>query len=95
MRFSIGKMMLLIAVCALNIFLLSMIGRDPKEYGVNQWFGELILLGGLPMADVLAVVALLRRPGRRHADDPGGPSVPAPIWRAVLLCAIWEVDVGS
>ena len=26
----------------------------------------------------------------RRADDPGGPSVPAPIWRAVLLCAIWE-----
>src|SRR4051794_21151540 len=62
-------MMLLVAVCALNIFLLSMIGRDPRAYGVNQWFGELILLGGLPMVDVLAVVALSRRPGRRSTDD--------------------------
>jgi hypothetical protein len=68
LRFSIGKLMLLVAACALNFFLLSMIGRDPKEYGVDQWFGELILLGGLPMVDVLAIVALLRRPGRRSID---------------------------
>jgi hypothetical protein len=68
MRFSIGKLMFLVAICGFNFFLLSMIGRDPREYGVNQWFGELILLGGLPMVDVLAVVALLRRPGRRHVD---------------------------
>jgi cytochrome bd-type quinol oxidase subunit 2 len=68
LQFSIGKLMLLVAVCGLNFFLLSMIDRDPKEYGVNQWFGELILLGGLPMVDVLAVVALVRRPGRRPID---------------------------
>jgi cytochrome bd-type quinol oxidase subunit 2 len=68
LQFSIGKLMLLVAVCGLNFFLLSMIGRDPKEYGVNQLFGELILLGGLPMVDVLAVVALVRRPGRRSVD---------------------------
>src|SRR4051812_4374500 len=69
LRFSIGKLMLLVAVCALNIFLLSMIGRDRKAYGVNPWFGELILIDGLPMVDVLAVVALSRRPGRRSTDD--------------------------
>ena len=68
MQFSIGKLMLLVAVCGLNFFLLSMIDRHPKEYGVNQWFGELILLGGLPMVDVIAVLALLRRPGRRPTD---------------------------
>jgi hypothetical protein len=67
-RFSIGKLMLLVAVCGLNFFLLSMIGRDPLEYGVNRWFGVLILLGGLPMVDLLAVVALLKRPGRRSTD---------------------------
>src|SRR4051794_32175824 len=60
--------MLLVAVCGLNVFLLGMIGRNPREYGVAQYFGELILLGGLPLVDVLAIMTLSRRPGRRPTD---------------------------
>jgi hypothetical protein len=69
LQFSIGKLMLLVAACALNVFLLSMIGRDPGEYGVDQWFGELIVMGGLPMVDVLTFVALSRQPDQRGVDN--------------------------
>ena len=68
MQFTIGKLMLLVAASGLNFFLLSMIGREPSAYGVDQWFGELILIGGLPMVDVLTIVALVKRPGRRPTD---------------------------
>ena len=68
MRLSIGKMMFLVAVCGVNFFLLGKIGADPEDYGVDRWFGELILLGGLPMLDLLALLALSRPPGLPSLD---------------------------
>ena len=68
MRFSIGKLMVLVALCGLNFFLLSMIDGPANRYGVNQWFGELILLGGLPMLDLLVLVALATRRGHRGSE---------------------------
>ena len=69
MRFSIGKLMSLVAICGVNFFLFGKIGSDPRGYGIALPFGELIFLGGLPMLDCLALLALIRAPGRPGLDD--------------------------
>ena len=69
MRFSIGKLMFLVAILGVNFFLLGKINSDPRDYGVEPVFGALILLGGLPMLDVLAVLTLIRVTGRHRFDD--------------------------
>jgi hypothetical protein len=69
LRFSIGKLMVLVALCAVNFFLLRKVGSPPSQYGVPERFGELILLGGLPMFDLLGIAALARRPGQRGLDE--------------------------
>ncbi|WP_435008361.1 hypothetical protein P12x_005590 [Tundrisphaera lichenicola] len=56
MRFSIGKLMILVAICAIG-------------FSLRYWeFGALVLLGGLPMLVVLAVAALFQAPGRTSID---------------------------
>ena len=68
MRFSIGKLMFLVAICGVDVFLLNKIGSDPRTYGVEPCFGELIFIGGLPMANLLAFRALIRASGRPPLD---------------------------
>jgi hypothetical protein len=60
--------MFLVAICGVDVFLLNKIGSDPRTYGVEPCFGELILIGGLPMANVLAFRTLIRTPGRPSFD---------------------------
>jgi hypothetical protein len=60
--------MFLVAICGVDVFLLNKIGSDPRTYGVEPCFGELILIGGLPMANVLAFLTLIRASGRPPFD---------------------------
>ena len=68
MQFSIGKLMFLVAISGVDCLLISKIGGPPSAYGVEKNFGELIVIGGLPMMNLLALLTLLRKPGRPGRD---------------------------
>jgi hypothetical protein len=62
-------------------------GRSVRRVGTFRDIHRAFELSGEAAPDPCAA--------HRRADDRGGPSVPAPIWRAVLLCAICKVGVSS
>ena len=68
MQFSIGKLMFLVAISGVDCLLISKIGGPTSAYGVEPSFGELIIIGGLPMMNLLALLTLLRKPGRSGRD---------------------------
>ncbi len=66
MRFSIGKLMALVAITAVNVSL-AKVGANPGAAGVEEHFIFLVLFA-LPLADGLAVASMFRAPGRRSLD---------------------------
>jgi hypothetical protein len=97
-RFSIGKMMFVVAICGFDFFLISKIGTHPDTYGVERYFGELIIIGGLPMLNLLAILFLVRQPGRRDLDSLlGGGLVALALYLGVASLAgrpITEATIG-
>ena len=69
MKFSIARLMILVAMSALDVWLIRVIVDSRHEGWLDPLQGEMILLGVMPVANLLLLGALCRGPGRRNLDE--------------------------